>query len=66
MLLGKVKIHVQSKVAKSVVTFSRRLSPLVVMPVSTYPGETNLKGYFDTVATLSYTLTKYYKIPKNT
>lgn len=57
----KIKIHVQSKVAKSVETFCGRHYPLLVMPVSTYPGETNLKGYFDTVAIRSYTLTKFQK-----
>lgn len=67
MLLGKVKIHVQSQRAKSVVTFCRRKALFSGgNSLGTYPGQTKLEQYFDTVAILSYTLTKYYKIPKNT
>lgn len=64
MLLGKVKIHVQSKRAKPVVTFCRRLSSPVVTPVSTTRTDYTGTEHFDTVAILPYTLTKYYKIPK--
>lgn len=59
----EVKIHVQSQIAKSVVTFCRRLFS-GGNTLSSYPELTKSKQDFDTVAILSYTLTKYYKIPK--